>query len=66
VSSAKTQPTAADPRVFVESIDPEGRREDARTLLAMMPEVTGEDPVMWGDVLRELVEASVEHVSKDA
>jgi len=29
-------------------VEPEGRREDALVLVAMMNKITGEQPVMWG------------------
>ncbi len=49
MSSPKTQPNDADVGAFVEAIEHEGRREDARALVAMMGDITGEEPVMWGD-----------------
>ncbi|MDH3223744.1 MAG: DUF1801 domain-containing protein [Gemmatimonadota bacterium] len=49
MSSPKTQPNDADVGAFVEAIEHEGRREDARALVAMMRDITGEEPVMWGD-----------------
>jgi hypothetical protein len=34
---------------FLTRVPDERRREDARRLCAMMQEVTGEPPVMWGN-----------------
>ncbi len=44
----KTQQTAASVDEFLASVEDETRREDARTLLELMREVTGEEAVMWG------------------
>jgi hypothetical protein len=44
----KTQPTGASVEEFIGSIPVDRRREDARTVLALMREVTGEEPRMWG------------------
>ena len=34
---------------FLADVEPEARRADALALLAMLTEVTGERPAMWGD-----------------
>lgn len=44
----KTKPTAASVSSFINSVENETRRKDARTLLAMMKKVTGEKAKMWG------------------
>jgi hypothetical protein len=44
----KTQPTAADVEAFLAAVPDETRRADARTLCALLGEVTGEPPVLWG------------------
>lgn len=44
----KTQPTDADVQAFLEAATPARRREDGLALAALMREVTGVDPVMWG------------------
>lgn len=44
----KTKPTAVDPRAFVAAVEDERKRKDAEWVMAMMEEVTGEPPVMWG------------------
>lgn len=43
-----TQPTDEPVEEFLESVPDEGRRADAKALIALMQEVTGEPPVMWG------------------
>jgi len=45
--------TAASPD-FVESIDEEARRHDAKLLIELMTTVTGEPPVLWGTIDRRL------------
>jgi hypothetical protein len=49
--SPKTQPTAADVEAFLAEIPDPGRRADARALAAMLSELTGEEPVMWGPTI---------------
>ncbi len=44
----KTAPHDADVEAYLAAIEPAGRREDAFELLAMMGQVTGEAPRMWG------------------
>ena len=44
----KTQKTGARAEDFINSVENKTRREDGFTLLAMMKEITGEDPEMWG------------------
>ena len=48
MSDMKTRPEDASVDAFLESVADEKRREDARTVVAMMREVTGEEPRMWG------------------
>lgn len=47
----KTQPTPVDPHEFIESVADERQREESRRLVAMMSEVTGESPRMWGPTM---------------
>ena len=42
------RPTDAPVEGFLARVPGEQRREDARRLCAMMQEITGEPPVMWG------------------
>jgi uncharacterized protein DUF1801 len=43
-----TRPTEASVEEFLDRVPDDRRREDARRLCAMMQEITGEPPVMWG------------------
>lgn len=47
-SRAVTTWTDADPLSYLETVQPERRRRDAQTLLALMERVTGEAPGMFG------------------
>jgi hypothetical protein len=47
MAEAKTKPTGASVDAFIDAA-PANRREDARALVRMMQEVTGEPAVMWG------------------
>lgn len=47
-SENKMQPTDVDPKEFIATVDHAVRRADAERMLAIMGEVTGEQPVMWG------------------
>ncbi len=44
----KTKPTAVSVAAFIDGIEKETRRSDAKALLALMKKVTGETPKMWG------------------
>jgi hypothetical protein len=46
--SQKTQPTDADVDAFLDAIPNEERRADARVLCALLSELTGEPPRLWG------------------
>jgi Domain of unknown function (DU1801) len=46
--SQKTQPTSADVEEFLAGVPDERRRADARALCALLADVTGEPPVLWG------------------
>jgi hypothetical protein len=48
MAEQKTKPTAESVDAFIDGVENVTRREDARTLLALMREVTGEEPRMWG------------------
>jgi len=45
---AKTKPTDADPRAFIDRAEPAQRRIDGHWLCDLMERVTGLKPVMWG------------------
>lgn len=44
----KTKPTPASVTDFIDSVQNETRRKDAKALLRLMKKVTGEPPKMWG------------------
>ena len=44
----KTRPTGASVTAFIDAVENDTRRRDARTLLAMMKKITGEKAKMWG------------------
>jgi Domain of unknown function (DU1801) len=44
----KTQPTGADVDRFLDEVPDAGRRADGRALRALMAELTGQPPVLWG------------------
>jgi hypothetical protein len=44
----KTKPTEVNVDSFLAAVPDEGRRRDGRALVALMREVTGEEPRMWG------------------
>lgn len=48
MAELKTQKTDASVDAFLESIADEGRRADARAVAALMGEVAGASPAMWG------------------
>lgn len=47
-STLKTQRTKAGVKAFLDQVPDEGRRKDAKTVAALMEDVTGEKPAMWG------------------
>lgn len=48
MSELKTRPTDASVEDFINGVQNGRRREDARAVCAMLGEITGEKPVMWG------------------
>ena len=50
MSEPKTRPTAQSLEDFIAG-QPEARRDDCRALDALMRRVTGEDAVMWGNIV---------------
>lgn len=48
MSGAKTQPADQTVDAFLASVEPDQKREEARTLDALFRRVTGWNPVMWG------------------
>ena len=49
MAALKTRPGDASVDRFLDGVDNENRREDARRVVAMMQRVTQEPPRMWGD-----------------
>jgi hypothetical protein len=49
MAEIKTKPTNVDAIKFLESVEDEQKRTDSLELLKMMKEVTGKEPMMWGD-----------------
>lgn len=47
-SEAKTLPTDANVADFIAAVEHPTRRADAEAVCAMMAEISGEPPVMWG------------------
>jgi len=43
-----TRPTAASVDAFIDAVDDQRKRQDARAVARMMAEITGEPPRMWG------------------
>lgn len=48
MAEPKIQITDVDPATFIEGVEPERKREEAKVLDAMFRRVTGERPKMWG------------------
>ena len=48
MSESKTKPTEVSAESHIAAIKNEEQRSDARTLVALMRRVTGQEPVMWG------------------
>ena len=49
MAELKTRPTKASVDKFLNGVDNDSRREDARCVLAIMQRTTHELPTMWGD-----------------
>ena len=48
MSEPKTKPNDASVEDFLAAVEPARRREEGRTICALMQAVSGEAPVMWG------------------
>jgi hypothetical protein len=44
----KTAATAVDPMAFIDKVENDGKRRDSHELVALMQDVVGEPPKMWG------------------
>jgi hypothetical protein len=49
MAELKTKPTGASVADFIASVADDQRRKDSETMVALMQEVTGQPPEMWGD-----------------
>lgn len=49
MAEVKTKPTKASAAAFIDAVSDEERRADAKVVLKLMREVTGEKPVVWGE-----------------
>lgn len=49
MSDTKMKPTPASVEAFLNGVEDETKRADCYALLALMREVTGEEPRIWGD-----------------
>ena len=47
----KTKATSVDPLKFIAKIKSETKRNDSLELVAMMQDITGEPPKMWGPTI---------------
>ncbi len=45
------RPTGGDVAGFIAAVTPDRRRRDAETLVAMLGEVTGHEPALWGTIV---------------
>ncbi|MGK6354535.1 DUF1801 domain-containing protein [Sphingomonas sp. DT-207] len=48
MAETKTRPTQCSVAEFIDAVPDPTRREDARTVAALMERLTGEPPAMWG------------------
>ena len=48
MANNKTKPTSVSPSAFIAKIASERQRKDSKELIAMMRDITGEPPKMWG------------------
>lgn len=51
LAEIKTKPTQASVDEFINSIDNEQKREDSFTILQMMKDASGEEPVLWSSAI---------------
>ena len=49
MAELKTKPNDQSVEAFLDSVADDKKRQDSRTALQLMKEVTGEEPKMWGD-----------------
>lgn len=51
MAELKTEPNDSDVETFLAGIEDERRREECREVVALLTDVTGEEPVMWGGTI---------------
>ena len=51
MAEPKTKPTKASVEKFIDAQEKESVRDDCRTLVKMMQDISGEPPVMWGTAI---------------
>jgi hypothetical protein len=51
MAEAKTKQTSVNPIAFVDRVANEQKRKDSHELIAMMQEITGAPPKMWGPTI---------------
>ncbi len=51
MAESKTKPTTQSVAEFLAGVADTGKRDDARALIEMMREATGDEPVMWGPTI---------------
>lgn len=51
MAANKTVETDADVGAFLASVEGDGRRADAATLVALMSRLTGQPPKLWGSII---------------
>lgn len=49
MAELKTTPNDRDVYAFIDSVEPDWKREDSRELLNLFGKIMGTSPVMWGD-----------------
>jgi hypothetical protein len=49
MAQLKTQPTDKSVTDFLDGVEDDNKREDSFVILELMKEVTGSEPIMWGD-----------------
>jgi len=49
MAQLKTQPNEKNVDDFLNTVENESKREDSFTILDLMKQITGSDPIMWGD-----------------
>lgn len=48
MAELKTKKTTASVTAFIDAVENDVRRADAKTIMKLMREITGEKPAMWG------------------